>query len=245
MKKIPVSLQLWSLRDAVKFDFAATVAAVAQIGYAGVETAGFGNLDAARAKTALDAAGLRVSGMHVGRDALRSDVEKCAAEARLLGTHHVICPHWPREEFTTGATCARLGEELGAIGAKLRAHGLRFSFHNHAAEFALVDGHRVLDWMLDAAAPRDLGCELDVYWAHVAGKNPADFIREQGRRVELLHLKDETVLGRGPVDFAAVLAAVDAVGAAEWLVVEQESYTEPPLESVRLCFAQLKAWGRA
>ena len=65
-RKTPVALQLWSVRDDVKRDFAATVAAVAKIGYAGVELAGYGNLDAKGAKAALDAAGLKVAGMHVG-----------------------------------------------------------------------------------------------------------------------------------------------------------------------------------
>jgi len=245
MNKIPLSLQLYSLRDDTKLDFAATVAAVAQIGYTGVELAGYGNLDAPAAKAALDTAGLRVSGMHVGIAALRADLNKCLAEALLFGTRHVICPHWPPALYHSGAACTRIGEELGAIGATLRAHGLQLSFHNHAAELATVDGRRVFDWLLDAAAPRDLGCEADVYWLHVAGKNPAAFLREQGRRVHLIHLKDETELGLGPVDFAAVFAAVEAVGATEWYVVEQEKYNHAPLESVRLCFEQLKRWDRA
>ena len=64
-------------------------------------------------------------------------------------------------------------------------------------------------------------------------------------RVPLVHLKDETELGSGPVDFAAIFAAMDEIGAAEWQIVEQEKYNFPPLESARRCFAQLRAWGRA
>jgi len=42
-----------------------------------------------------------------------------------------------------------------------------------------------------------------------------------------------------------VLATVDCIGAAEWLIVEQEKYNHAPLAAVRLCFEQLMRWRRA
>jgi sugar phosphate isomerase/epimerase len=227
-------------------NFAATAAAIAQMGYAGVELAGYGNLDAPGAAAALKTAGLRAAGMHVGIDRLRAGLPQLIAEAQLLGTRNIVCPSWPAGQFTTAAACEHIGEELNAIGATLRAAGLRLSFHNHAAEFAPpVEKRAVFDWMLDASEPRNLGVELDVYWAQVAGKNPAAFMREQGRRVTLLHLKDEKELGLGPVDFENVFRAVDAASALEWLIVEQEHYTTTPLEGVKACIDQLRRWGRA
>jgi sugar phosphate isomerase/epimerase len=245
MKKIPVSLQLYSLRDLTKTDFAGTVAEVAKIGYSGVETAGYGNLDVVAAAKALADVGLKVSGQHVGIGALRADLSKVAYEAHLLGTKNVICPYYQRELFSTGASCAQIGEELDAIGAKLRGFGLQFHYHNHAFELAEVDGRRAFDWLLDAAAPRNLLCQADVYWVHTGGKNPGEFIREQGRRIKLLHLKDEKEIGGGPVNFSEVFSAVESVGALEWYVVEVEKYNFPPMESVRRSFEQLKTWGKA
>ncbi len=245
MNKIPVSLQLWSLRDLVKNDFTATVAEIAKIGYAGVETAGYGNLDAVGAAKALANAGLKVSGQHVGIAALRADLSKVAHEAHLLGTRNVICPSYQRELFRSGPACAQIGEELDEIGAKLRGFGLQFHYHNHAFEFAAVDGRPGFDWLLDAASPRNLLCQADVFWVHTGGKNPADFIREQGRRIKLLHLKDDKEIGGGPLNFAEVFAAVESIGAVEWYVVEVENYNFEPLESVRRSFEQLKTWGKA
>jgi sugar phosphate isomerase/epimerase len=226
-------------------DFDATVAAVGQIGYHGVELAGYGNLDVKGAKAALDAAGLKVAGMHVGFPALRSDLNTVINDALLLGSLHVTCPSWPAVQYLSAAACERIGEQLGDIGRTLRAMGIAFSFHNHAPEAKVVEGRTVFDWMLGAAASRDLKAEPDVYWLHVGGCAPEKFLRAHGARCPLVHLKDEKELGLGPVDFTKVFAAIDEVGAAEWLIVEQESYNHTPLESVRLCFAQLKAWGRA
>lgn len=243
-KKIPVALQLWSVREDTARDFAATVGAVARMGYAGVELAGYGNTDAKGAKAALDAAGLKVAGMHAGIGQLRSDLNQVVDDALRFGTKHVICPYWPHEHYHSAAACTRIGEELGAIGATFRAHGINFAFHNHAFEMKVVDGRRVFDWMLDAAAPRDLGCQADVYWVHVGGKNPVEFIREQGRRIRTAHLKDEKEIGTGPVKFDEVFAAFDAIGALEWYVVEVEQYNHVPLESVRLSIEQLKKWNK-
>ena len=244
MKKIPIALQLYSVREATQTDFAGTIAAAARIGYTGVELAGYGNLDAPGAKAAVTAAGLKVSGMHAGINALRGDLGTVVSDALLFGTRNVICPWLPPAHYLSAAACQHIGEELGGIGAALRAFGLRLSFHNHASELAVVEGRSVFDWILSAAAPRDLAAELDVYWSHVGGCPPEKFIRDHGARVPLLHLKDEKELGLGPVDFTKVFAAAESVGAVEWYVVEQEQYNHAPLESVRRCFEQLKQWGK-
>ncbi len=244
MNAVPLSIQLWSLRDAVKLDFAATMREVAAMGFAGVETAGFGNLDAAAAAAAVKAAGLRCSGMHVGIQALRHDFNEVLEHARLFGTTDVICPYFPRELMTSAAAYVALGEELDGLGAKLRAFGCRMHYHNHDFEVMRHDGRLGFDWLLDTARPANLGCEADVYWLQHAGKDPAAFVREQGRRIELLHLRDGTEIGSGPVDFPSVFAAVDAIGALRWQVVEIGRCTYDPLESARRSFAQLRAWGR-
>lgn len=245
MNKPRVSLQMWSLRDLTKVDFSGTIREVAKLGFAGVETAGFGSLEAPAAAQVIRDAGLTVSGMHVGIQLLRTDFNRVIEEALLCGTQHVIVPWWSPRQFATGAACTEVGQELDALGARLRAFGLQLHYHNHAAELAVVEGRRVFDWLLDAAQPRNLGCEADVYWVKVGGHDPAAFLREQGRRIRLLHLKDETELGSGPVDFGPVFATAEAIGAVEWYVVEVEKYNYAPLESVRRSLEQLRAWGKA
>jgi len=242
---IPVALQLYSVREETKRDFAGTVSAVAQMGYTGVELAGYGNLDAQRAHEALKQAGVIVAAMHVSREALRNRFQTVVDEALLLGTPHVVCSFWPSEEFVSVDAVEEIGRELGRFGEQLRERGLFLSFHNHASEFRLLEGRPVLSWMLGAAPPRTLGAELDVYWAHVAHYAPERFLYEQGQRVRLLHLKDEKVLGRGPVNFDPIFTAVEKIGAVEWYILEQENYDSPPLVSVRQGLEQLERWGKA
>jgi sugar phosphate isomerase/epimerase len=245
MSKIPISLQLYSIRDETAKDFAAAVSKVAQMGYSGVELAGYGNLDATGAQAAVKSAGLKVSGMHVSRDALRNDLKRTAAEATLFGTANVICPWLAPEEFSSLQAARAIGRELDDLGAQLRGYGLRLLFHNHATEFRVVENRAFFAAMLEVAAPQNLSAELDVYWAHVAGYAPERFLYEQGSRVRLLHLKDEKVLGSGPVNFVPVFTAAETIGAVEWYVVEQEQYDDTPMNSVEKCIQQLRKWGKA
>lgn len=245
MKNIPVGLQLWSLRDDCARDFTATVAAVAKMGYAGVELAGYGNLDVKGVKAAVEAAHLKVSGLHVRVEDLRADLHRVIDDALLLSTRYVICPWLPDTLYLSPEACQEIGGELNRMGATLRAYGLQFGFHNHNGELKTVGGRTVFEWMLGAAEPRNLVAELDVYWANFAGVSPGAFLRGLGARCPLIHLKDGKEIGLGPVNFTEVFAAIDSVGAAEWLIVEVEEYTKSPLESVQQSFDQLRKWGRA
>lgn len=239
----PVALQLYSVRDDTKTDFSRTVAAVAEMGYRGVELAGYGSLDAAGANRALRSAGLIVAAMHVSRERLRDDLERVVDEALLFGTSHVVCPWWPPEEFVSVEAAESIGRELDRLGSHLRERGLLLSFHNHASEFRILEGKPILSWIANAAAARNLSIELDVFWAHAAGYPPAGFMAEQGERVRLLHLKDAKVLGTGPVDFRPIFSAAESIGSVEWYIVEQEVYDDTPLASVKRGYEQMRAWG--
>jgi sugar phosphate isomerase/epimerase len=244
-KKTPVALQLWSVKDEVQRDFAAAAAEVARIGYAGVELAGFGNLDAKGAKAALDAAGLKVAGMHVSFENLKNGFNAVIGDALELGAKHVACSWWPPAHYVSRAVSERIGEQLGAVGAQFRPYGIQFGFHNHGSEFKIFDGKPAFEWILGAAEPRNLFAEVDVFWIHDMGYSPGKFLRDYGSRVPLIHLKDAKELGAGPVNFEEIFAATDSVGAVEWFIVEQEHFSHSPMKSVRLCFEQMKAWGRA
>ena len=243
--RLPVSLQLWSIREQVAADFSGTMAEVARMGYEGVELIALGSLSAADADKALRAAGLKVSGMHVLLDPLRASVPQVVEQALTLGCKNVICPWFPPALLQTSSAFVALGEELNVIGAKLRAFGIGFHYHHHDFEIRTVDGRRGIDWILDACEPRNVSCETDVYWLQKGGLDPVRFLIDQGKRVKLVHLKDEFELGTGPVNFDAVFQTLDTIGAAEWLIVEQEQYNFPPLEAVSRCLDQMRRWGRA
>ena len=74
MPKLPIALQMYTVRDAAARDYAGTVRQVAAIGYAGVELAGHGGLSVRALRDVLNETGLRVCGSHIGIDQLESNI---------------------------------------------------------------------------------------------------------------------------------------------------------------------------
>ena len=93
---IPISVQLYTVRDLTAKDLAATVKQVAAIGYKSVEMAGYGNLkSAAEAKRALDDAGLSVAGTHAPIEQLEKEIARVLDDNEALGSKLIICPWRP------------------------------------------------------------------------------------------------------------------------------------------------------
>ena len=271
---LPISLQLYTVRDQTAKDFPGTVRDIARIGYTGVELAGFGNLKSAgEVKRAVDDVGLKVSGMHVRLELLESELSKALDEAQLFGSKFVICPWMPEERRRDADGWRQVARSLNHIGRACRARGHVLCYHNHSFEFqrfTLKDPEATaveanpprdsaklektgLDLLYDESDPELLKAELDTYWIKHGGVDPFTYINKLGRRVALLHLKDMArgseqrfaPVGTGSLEFRYILAAAQAVG-VEWNVVEQDNcYETPPIESLRISFENLRKLGAA
>jgi sugar phosphate isomerase/epimerase len=245
---IPLSLQLWSVHQLVDKDFAGTVADVAKLGFKAVELAGTGNLNAKDAAKAIKDVGLKVSGAHIGFEWVTDRFDELVANCAMWDTREVIVPGIDRKNFATKESCLALGKKFGEAGAKLRAAGLRFSYHNHDAEFALIEGIPAMEWMLSGAAPHDLSGQIDLYWAYFAGYDPLKAVSRLGARARLLHLKDGTKsggtsVGKGAVDFPAIIDFTEKYQLTDWYVVEQET-SENHFESLKASLDYLRSIGR-
>lgn len=252
MSSIPVSVQLWTLRDEVDRDFVGTLRKVAEIGYAGVEFAGYGAFSAGELRKVLDDLGLKASGSHVGIEALIADLPRQMDYCREIGSEFLICPWLPDEMRTDAQAYLRTAETLDRIGAECRRNGLAFCYHNHDFEFQRFDGKYGLDILYEATNPQDVQAQLDVYWVKRGGGDPAAYIRKYAGRCPLVHLKDMAddadrsfaEVGTGILDFDSIFTACQEAG-VRWYVVEQDVCKRPPLESVRISFENLRARGIA
>jgi sugar phosphate isomerase/epimerase len=246
----PISLQLYTIHPNTSEDFAGAVAEVAKIGYQAVELAGFGNLKPAEAAQALENAGLKVSGMHMGLEWFTEKFDELKDMAKLFQTKEMIIPGTDPKRYASKEACLAFGEELNGHGAKARAAGLNLSWHNHDKEFAIFDGRPALEWMLEAAEPRHLASEVDLFWVAVAGCDPVKAVTRLGARARMLHLKDgvgrkSTDLGQGEVDFKAIFKLAEDNHLTEWYVVEQEEFAVSRMESVRVAYEYLKSLGKS
>lgn len=252
MAKLPISVQLYTLRDAVSKDLGGTLKSLANIGFTGAELAGYGDLKTAAAvRKAFDDAGLTVSGMHVSLDVFKADTAAVIADAKTLGCANVILPYVDQSEFTSSEDWRQFAALCNGFGKQVVAAGLTFGYHNHDFEFKKFDGEYAMDTFLQHADPKAVKLELDLFWVSFAGLDAATYLKKAGSRVILVHLKDMTAdkkfapVGTGTLDFAALTDAAAAAG-VKWGVVEQDDcYGKDPLECVATSYANLKKLGIA
>lgn len=241
MKTFGIGIQLHTLREELDRDFAGTLRELARLGCDGLEFAfRFGGLEPAELAALLRELGLKCCGMHILNTKLDDPLSWAYAEA-LKAPFLTISHKGPFDEkFDELLTLCRTGGKLAA------AHGLQFTYHNHAGEFQPVEGRLPFERLMAETDPRAVQAELDVYWIARAGLDPVDYIRKYAGRLPQLHLKDMdgadgsfTELGNGTVDLAAcVEAARDTI--CEWLIYEQDVCKCPPFESAVVSLEYLK-----
>ena len=234
------SLQLYSLREVPTLRQRMEIAA--QAGYTGVEFAGYDGIAGPEMRRLLASLGLRGTGSHIAYDALRDDLDGCVRYCLEAGITSAACRVFV---FNDRDQAVAQAEFLEACAERFGAEGIPFAYHNHAHEFADAgNGETLFDVLLHNTSK--LGAELDVFWAAYAGVDPLAFIQTYAGRVPLLHFKEfgaenaNVELGRGCLDFAALARAGLAQGTRE-LIVEQEQYTMPPEESIRVDAAYMQA----
>ncbi|WP_436417659.1 sugar phosphate isomerase/epimerase [Petrimonas sulfuriphila] len=242
-----IYLQLYSLRDDIKADYAATIAKVAEIGYTGVEAAGYNDgqfygMAPADFKKSIEDAGLEVLSSHAGRplaentkDTNWDEVWKwwdTAIQAHKDAGMKYLVVAWiptPKTLVDLKAYC----DYFNQVGEKCNAAGIRFGYHNHNFEFTEIEGEVMYDYMLKNTDPAKVFFQMDVYWVGEGGKDPVEYFNNYPGRFEVLHIKDETELGKsGKVNFENIFNNVDKSG-AKYMVVEVERYTGTPVEGVK------------
>jgi len=244
----PISVQLYSLREEVAVDFPAVLARLSAKGYAGVELAGFGALTPQQLADALAQAGLAVSSAHVGY-ARADDFGAALADHEVLGCDTAVIPALPAEGFADLDAVQKSAERVNQLVDVARAHGMTLGYHNHFWEFTpMPDGRPALLHFFEHVAP-EVFAEVDIYWAEVAGADPAALVGELGARAALLHVKDGhadepkssmVAVGDGVVDIPGVLAAAPD---ARWHIVELDRCATDMFEAVERSYDYLVGGG--
>ena len=178
-----VYIQTYSVREALD-DYRAGIQRLADMGYYGIEFAGgYGGLDTAEMKALLKNTGLDAISSHVQLNNAEKDMEFLAE----VGARYIICP---MARFSTYEEAMNLAEEMNRLGGIAKGFGLKFGYHNHTQEFALVNGKYLLEHLIDNTDPSQVVFQLDVGWCTTAGVDPVEFINKHGGRFELIHAKE-------------------------------------------------------
>lgn len=250
-----IGLQLYSLRTDMKKDVPGTIAAVGEMGYKFVETAGYGDgkiygMDPVEFKKLCKKNGLKFLGAHTGQDAPTKEKwdetmkwwDTCIAAHKKAGVKWIVQPWMGKTGYESLEGLKTYCEYFNAVGEKCNAAGIRFGYHNHDKEFTKeFEGKPAYDWMLELTDPEKVMFQLDLYWIAQGGKDALDYFDKYPGRFELWHIKDEKELGAsGKMDFAASFAKRELSG-AEYGIVEVERYDFEPKVSCKKSMEFLEA----
>jgi sugar phosphate isomerase/epimerase len=241
-----IGLALFTVNSLTGRDYERTLQQVAGIGYRDVDMYIHDTRrEPAETRRLLDRAGLACPSARVATPALYRGWNRYLDAANTLGSRWITLANVPYEERISLRDWHEIADVLNTAGEAARRQGLTLCYHNHAFELEPLEGRVPLDLLLESTDPALVRLQMDVYWMARGGRNPAAEIRRLGSRVATLHLKDMddtperriTSVGRGTIDFRAVLAAAADTRVRDYFV-EQDAPADP-LEAIRSSYAHL------
>jgi sugar phosphate isomerase/epimerase len=247
-QSIPIGLELYSVREALKQDPEGTVRAVGQMGYQCVEfyapyfdwTEG----QAKQMRKLLDDLGIRCYSTHNSEQYFsRENIHRVRDLNLMLGSKYVVMASSQPKPGLDGWKA--VADELNTAAAELAPSGLAPGYHNHQPEFTPVQGVRPMEILAKGTRPAVV-LQLDVGTCLEAGSDPAAWIRDNPGRIRSLHLKDwsadpnkgfKVLFGEGDAKWSSIFKAAESVGGVEYYLLEQEGSRFSELETARRCLA--------
>jgi sugar phosphate isomerase/epimerase len=244
--QVPVGLQLYSVRNLLPKDFEGTLQKLAAAGYKEVEAAGYFDKTAADFGNALQKAGLKCVSTHHQLTQLKTQFDQLIQYGQAIGLEYIICS-WAgvhRDPTRKGELnlddWRYVADQFNAIGAKVKAAGMTFGYHNHVVEFGTENGIVFFDELLKRTDPNVVKFEMDCGWVVGGGHNPVDYLTKFPERFPLLHVKDmvkepdgklrNVVMGKGFIDYKPIFRA--ATGLKHYFI-EQEEFEGDPMTELR------------
>ena len=244
--RVQIGLQLYSVREDCKRDLPGVIAAVAKMGYMGVEFAGYYDRAAKVLRKMLNDNGLVCCGTHTGLDTLLGDnLARTIEFNQTLGNKYLVVPGLPGKYRSSHQAWLDTAKLFNELAEKVKPHGMLVGYHNHSHEFTAMDGELPWDTFY-GNTKQDVIMQLDVGNAIHGGVDPLPYLYRYPGRAITVHVKEfsktnkKALIGEGDVSWKAFFALCRAVGGTEWYIVEQESYAYPPLECVERCLKNLR-----
>jgi len=243
-KRIPVGLELYSVREDLEKDLMSTVRYVAKMGYKCVEfyspyfewTPDY----ARQVRKELDDLKIHCYSTHNDFESFSPEGIKKAIELNhILGARYVVLAH-PGDVHSVDGW-KQVAEKLNKANATLRDNNLQAGYHNHDAEWKPVEGQKPME-ILRANFDKTIMLQLDVGTCLETGNDPVAWIQENPGRIRSMHCKDwapgkaySVLVGEGVAPWKKLFEAAESVGGIEYYLVEQEGSRFSEMETAERC----------
>jgi len=236
--KIPVGLELYSVRNELAKDLFGTVKAVAKMGYEVVEFYSpyyqWTPQMATDVRKLLDDLGLKCHSTHNGANALAADgLQKAIDLNKTIGSHMIVMAS-PGGPVNDADGWKKVADTLSAAQQKLEPLGMSAGYHNHGPEWKPVDGAKRPMDIIAANTPKGVVLQLDIGTTVAAGTDPVAWINANPGRIKSMHCKDWKAgekgyavnFGDGDSPWKAIFEAAEKTGGIEFYLIEQEAGPE-------------------
>jgi sugar phosphate isomerase/epimerase len=247
-KEIPIGLQLYSVRHECAKDLPGVLKKVAEMGYAGVEFAGYHGHSPDDIRKMLDENGLKCCGTHTGLDSLQGDALKgTIAFHKTIGNKYLIVPWMAHAMLASPEKCKATAKIYNDLAKKVADEGMVVGYHAHGHDFQKVGDSTGWELFFDACDPAVV-MQLDTGNCLGGGGDPVAILKKYPGRSKTVHLKEhgggaDAVIGEGNVDWKAVFAVCESTGGTEWYIVEHERGGDA-MDNVHRCLKNLREMGK-
>lgn len=247
-KKIPIGLQLYSVREACAKDLPGTLEAIAKLGFPGVEFAGYYGRKATELRKLLDDNGLKCCGTHTGWDTVQPNKWDATVEFnKTIGNKFLIVPSLPGGRESSAEACKETAKMFSDLAAKAKEQSMRFGYHAHGGDFKKYDGETAWD-ILFSNASEDVVMQLDVGNCLGGGGDPYAVLKKFPGRATTIHIKpwgkdSRALIGEDEVKWNELFDLLEKPGKTEWYILE---YEEDPakIDGVKKCLETLRKMGK-
>ncbi len=254
-------LALYTVRDSMASNPMATLQAVADAGYAYVETANyeagkFYGMTPTEFSTYLESLGLTAKSAHMGMVNMEN-ADQLIADVKAAGIEYFVIPVPPMGMFTSGkdgmgmtGTPDELVSIMNTLGEKCTNAGIKLLYHNHDFEFKkMEDGTVIEDLLLEKCDPKFVNFQMDLFWVTKAGVDPLTYFEKYPGRFISWHVKDMNAegnfapVGTGTIDFKRILAEKAKSGMEFYLVEQDQTFGLNPMEAIKISHNGLEEIG--
>lgn len=242
MEKLPIAVQVYSVRDEAAADFDGTMAKLSAMGYEGVELAGLYGKSPREIRACLDKYNLQAVSAHVPLDEFLKDLDGTVKAYDEIGCRFLVIPWLDSERWYGGCGYGAFLDSIPEIAERCRQAGMQLLYHNHSFEFGKTpEGGFQLDAFYGDQRTAGLAAELDLCWVKAGGADPVEYLKKYSGRCPVVHVKDFVrennvtlvAVGDGVLEVEAVVRQA-AESAALWLVVEQDDHKYgSPMENMK------------
>ncbi len=241
------ALQLYSIREMMEDNVSNALKQTCLSGYEGVEFAGFYDIKAEQMMDILNENGLSACGSHTALDIIERNFDEVISYNKTINNYNIIVPFIAEKYRKSANDWETTAKMFNDIGRKFYDEGFTFAYHNHDFEFEkfhTVTGYQVLAQNID---PKYVKLQPDLGWVAFSGIDVESFLEKYKELILNIHVKqfkkvgshEATEIHKGIVDYNPIIKKCKNLG-IEWLIVEQEGFDIPIVESIKQNCDELK-----